>query len=61
MTLQRQVIFWLVALTVAVLLLAVFRTILLPFVAGFALAYMLDQLIGPRLARADPTGEYRAR
>ena len=44
MTLQRQVIFWLVALTVAVLLLAVFRTILLPFVAGFALAYMLDPL-----------------
>ena len=42
--LQRQVIFWLVALTVAVLLLAVFRTILLPFVAGFALAYMLDPL-----------------
>ena len=42
MTLQRQVIFWIVALIVAVLLLSVFRTILLPFVAGFALAYMLD-------------------
>ncbi len=44
MTLQRQVIFWIVALAVAVLMLALFRGVLLPFVAGFALAYMMDPL-----------------
>ncbi|KAB0269505.1 AI-2E family transporter [Microvirga brassicacearum] len=44
MTLQRQVIFWILTLAVTVLLLAIFRAVLLPFVAGFALAYMLDPL-----------------
>ncbi|MDF2813515.1 MAG: family transporter, partial [Microvirga sp.] len=44
MTLQRQVIFWILTLAVTVLLLALFRAVLLPFVAGFALAYMLDPL-----------------
>ena len=44
MTVQRQIGFWLAALAVAVLLLFVLRDILLPFVAGFALAYLLDPL-----------------
>ncbi|ANY80797.1 AI-2E family transporter [Microvirga ossetica] len=44
MTVQRQIGFWIAALAVAVLLLFVLRGILLPFVAGFALAYLLDPL-----------------
>jgi predicted PurR-regulated permease PerM len=44
MTIQRQIGFWIAALVVAVLLLFVLRGILLPFVAGFALAYLLDPL-----------------
>ncbi|MBZ6074757.1 AI-2E family transporter [Microvirga puerhi] len=44
MTFQRQIAFWLVALVVTVTLLLVLRTVLLPFVAGFALAYLLDPL-----------------
>ena len=44
MTIQRQIGFWIAALVVAVLLLFLFRGILLPFVAGFALAYLLDPL-----------------
>ncbi|WP_210491270.1 AI-2E family transporter [Microvirga antarctica] len=44
MTFQRQMIFWLVSLFIVAGLLAVFSTILLPFVAGFALAYLLDPL-----------------
>jgi predicted PurR-regulated permease PerM len=44
MTVQRQIAFWIVALAVAVVLLLVLRTVLLPFVAGFALAYLLDPL-----------------
>jgi predicted PurR-regulated permease PerM len=44
MTIQRQISFWVAALVVAVLLLFVLRGILLPFVAGFALAYLLDPL-----------------
>jgi predicted PurR-regulated permease PerM len=44
MTIQRQIGFWIAALILAVLLLFVFRGILLPFVAGFALAYLLDPL-----------------
>ena len=39
---RRQIIFWLIALAVFVLLLWLFRSILLPFVAGMALAYLLD-------------------
>ena len=44
MTVQRQIGFWIAALVVTVLLLFVLRGILLPFVAGFALAYLLDPL-----------------
>ncbi|MGO4571462.1 AI-2E family transporter [Microvirga sp. 2TAF3] len=44
MTIQRQIGFWIVALVVMVALLFALRTILLPFVAGFALAYLLDPL-----------------
>ena len=42
MTLQRQMGFWLVALLVVVLLLWLLQEILLPFIAGFVLAYFLD-------------------
>jgi predicted PurR-regulated permease PerM len=44
MTVQRQIGFWIVALGVTALALFVLRDILLPFVAGFALAYLLDPL-----------------
>ncbi len=44
MSVQRQVGFWLATLAVAVLFLFVLRDILLPFVAGFAVAYLLDPL-----------------
>jgi predicted PurR-regulated permease PerM len=44
MTIPRQIAFWIAALVVAVLLLLAIRDILLPFVAGFALAYLLDPL-----------------
>lgn len=44
MTTQRQIGFWAVALIVATLALYVLRDILLPFVAGFAVAYLLDPL-----------------
>jgi predicted PurR-regulated permease PerM len=44
MTVERQIGFWLAALAVAVLALFLLRDILLPFVAGFALAYLLDPL-----------------
>jgi len=42
MSLQRQLAFWVVALAAFVLVLLVLRDILLPFVAGLALAYFLD-------------------
>jgi predicted PurR-regulated permease PerM len=44
MSVQRQVGFWLLALLLAVLALYVLRDVLLPFVAGLALAYLLDPL-----------------
>ncbi|NIX77220.1 AI-2E family transporter [Microvirga terricola] len=44
MTIQRQIAFWIAALVVLGLMLFTLRTILLPFVAGFALAYLLDPL-----------------
>ena len=47
---RRQIVFWLAALVVFVLLLFLFRSILLPFVAGMALAYMLDP-VADRLER----------
>lgn len=42
MTLQRQLAFWLVTVLVLIAFLYLFREILLPFVAGLALAYFLD-------------------
>ncbi|HYF52773.1 MAG TPA: AI-2E family transporter, partial [Salinarimonas sp.] len=50
MTIQRQVGFWLAALAAAVLALWVLRDVLLPFVAGLALAYLLDP-VADRLER----------
>ena len=44
MTLTRQMTFWVLTLVVGVLVLYVLREILLPFVAGMALAYLLDPL-----------------
>ena len=41
---QRQAAFWLVVLLVLTLALYVLRDVLLPFVAGLALAYLLDPL-----------------
>lgn len=42
MTLQRQLGFWLAALAVLILFLWLLQDILLPFIAGFVLAYFLD-------------------
>ena len=42
MNLRRQVFFWIGVLAVFILFLMVFSSILLPFVAGMALAYFLD-------------------
>lgn len=50
MTLPRQVVFWSVALAALLLFVFVFGDILLPFVAGMALAYALDP-IADRLER----------
>ncbi len=44
-TLQRQMTFWLVALAVFVLLLWLLADILLPFIAGMAIAYFLAPLV----------------
>src|SRR3954464_702767 len=44
MTLTRQMTFWMLTFIVGVLVLYVLREILLPFVAGMALAYLLDPL-----------------
>ena len=44
MTLQRQALFWLCAFAGLALFLYLFSSILLPFVAGLALAYLLDPL-----------------
>lgn len=41
-SLRRQVIFWLIVLVFFIVFLWLFSTILLPFVAGMALAYFLD-------------------
>ena len=49
-SLQRQLVFWVVALAAFVLVLLVLRDILLPFVAGLALAYFLDP-VADRLER----------
>src|SRR4051812_41589630 len=44
MTLTRQMTFWVLTLVVGMFLLYTLREILLPFVAGMALAYLLDPL-----------------
>lgn len=44
MTLQKQVAFWILALLGLVLALYILSGVLLPFVAGIALAYLLDPL-----------------
>ncbi|MEA2871772.1 MAG: hypothetical protein QOH67_1748, partial [Hyphomicrobiales bacterium] len=44
MTLTRQMTFWVLTLLVGIVALWVLREILLPFVAGMALAYLLDPL-----------------
>ncbi|MDD9910001.1 MAG: AI-2E family transporter [Ahrensia sp.] len=49
-TLRRQVWFWLITLAFFVVFLYVFRSILLPFIAGMALAYLLDP-VADRLER----------
>jgi predicted PurR-regulated permease PerM len=50
MTLQRQVTFWVVSLSVVILALWFLQAILLPFIAGFVLAYFLDP-VADRLER----------
>ena len=44
MTLTRQMTFWVATLVATILVLWILREILLPFVAGMALAYLLDPL-----------------
>lgn len=44
MTLQRQIGFWLLTLACVVLALVLLRDVLLPFIAGIVLAYLLDPL-----------------
>ncbi len=50
MTVQRQAGFWVVALVVLLLVLWLLQAILLPFIAGFVLAYFLDP-VADRLER----------
>jgi predicted PurR-regulated permease PerM len=50
MPVQRQIGFWLAALVIVALTLFVLRQVLLPFVAGMALAYVLDP-VADRLER----------
>lgn len=42
LSLQRQVLFWIGALVAFILFIVVFRAVLLPFIAGMAVAYVLD-------------------
>jgi len=44
MALERQVVFWVAALAVFVALLWLLSDVLLPFIAGMALAYLLDPI-----------------
>ncbi|MEO1199849.1 MAG: AI-2E family transporter [Pseudomonadota bacterium] len=46
MTIERQLGFWAVALLVTTLLIYVLSDVLLPFVAGLAIAYLLNPLVG---------------
>src|SRR5262249_48612825 len=49
-SLKRQVVFWLVVLAIFVVFLYLFSSILLPFLAGMAIAYFLDP-VADRLER----------
>ena len=51
MNLRRQAVFWIGALLALLLFLWVFSDILLPFILGMALAYLLDP-VADRLERA---------
>ena len=51
MTLTRQMTFWVLTFVVGVLVLYVLREILLPFVAGMALAYLFHPLANRALTR----------
>ena len=51
MTAERQLRFWLVGLALFLISLYLLRAVLLPFVAGFAIAYLLDPICD-RLERA---------
>jgi predicted PurR-regulated permease PerM len=51
MTRERQLRFWLVGLVLSLIALYLLRGVLLPFVAGIAIAYLLDPLCD-RLERA---------
>ena len=55
MTLQRQLLFWLGALAAVILVVWVLRDMLLPFVAGTALAYLLN----PAADRLERLGLHR--
>ncbi|MEN5081742.1 AI-2E family transporter [Bosea sp. TWI1241] len=44
MSLQRQMTFWALALVILIVSLLVLQDVLLPFIAAFALAYLLDPL-----------------
>ncbi|MCM2473937.1 AI-2E family transporter [Rhizobium sp. CG5] len=48
--LRRQLLFWVAALAILAVFLLLFRTILLPFICGMALAYFLDP-VADRLER----------
>ena len=54
MTISRKLVFWIGALAFSVAALLLFRSILLPFVAGIVLAYFLDPLADRLEARGAP-------
>jgi len=51
MSVQRQVLFWFIGIAIFVAILVLLNAVLLPFVAGMAIAYFLDPL-ADRLERA---------
>ncbi|HZD25680.1 MAG TPA: AI-2E family transporter, partial [Alphaproteobacteria bacterium] len=56
MTGRQQLRYWVAALVATVLLVWLLRTILLPFIAGLAVAYLLDPLTDRLEARRVPRG-----
>src|SRR6185436_18360434 len=56
LALERQVAFWVAALAVLIAVLWLLSTVLMPFIAGMALAYLLD----PIARRAQQLGIPRA-